>query len=114
MSVSNDLTVRWFLKAFFHSQFKTFSERVSEIDVDVFHRVSHRNEEDDEEVETYFHRTLEKWNLLNLTEGYCAFKRKVRDIVTLPQLINQQQFVIDTLIEYLAEKDVLFLQPILE
>ncbi|XP_076242844.1 small subunit processome component 20 homolog [Calliopsis andreniformis] len=95
-------------------QFKTFSERVSEIDVDVFHRVVHRNEEEDEEVETYFHQTLQKWNFLNLTEGYCNFKREVRDIVTLPQLINQKQFVIDKLIEYLQKKDVLFLQPILE
>ncbi|KZC04815.1 Small subunit processome component 20 like protein, partial [Dufourea novaeangliae] len=95
-------------------QFKPFSERISEIDVDVFHRVGHRNEEDDDEVETYFHQTLQKWNFLNLTEGYCSFKKKVRDIVTLPQLINQKQFVIETLIEYLEQKDVLFLQPILE
>ncbi|KOX69407.1 Small subunit processome component 20 like protein [Melipona quadrifasciata] len=95
-------------------QFKTFNERVSEIDVDVFHRVAHRNEENEEEIETYFHQTLQKWNFLNLTEGYCSFKRKVRDIVTLPQLVNQKQFVVDTLIEYLQKKDVLFLQPILE
>ncbi|KAF3425764.1 hypothetical protein E2986_10060 [Frieseomelitta varia] len=95
-------------------QFKTFNERVSEIDVDVFHRVAHRNEENEEEIETYFHQTLQKWNFLNLTEGYCSFKRKVRDIVTLPQLVNQKQFVVDTLIEYLEKKDVLFLQPILE
>ncbi|XP_043248533.1 small subunit processome component 20 homolog [Colletes gigas] len=95
-------------------QFKSFSERVNDIDVDVFHRVAHRNEENDEEVETYFHQTLKKWNFLNLTEGYCSFKKKVRDIVTLPQLINQKQFVIDMLIEYLEKKDVLFLQPILE
>ncbi|XP_076286265.1 small subunit processome component 20 homolog [Lasioglossum baleicum] len=94
-------------------QFKPFSERINEIDVDIFHRVTHRNEEDDE-VETYFHQTLQKWNLLNLTEGYCSFKKQVRDIITLAQLINQKQFVIDTLLEYLEKKDVLFLQPILE
>ncbi|KOC63433.1 Small subunit processome component 20 like protein [Habropoda laboriosa] len=95
-------------------QFKSFSERVSEIDVDVFHRVAHRNEENNEEIETYFHETLQKWNYLNLTEGYSNFKKKVRNIITLPQLVNQKQFVIDTLIEYLEKKDVLFLQPILE
>ncbi|KAG7189774.1 hypothetical protein KM043_017437 [Ampulex compressa] len=95
-------------------QFKPFSERISEIDVDVFHRVAHRNEENDEEIETHFHQTLEKWNYLNLTEGYCSFKKKVRDVVTLPQLLNKKQFVIDTLIEYLRKKDVLFVQPILE
>ncbi|CAL7939981.1 unnamed protein product [Xylocopa violacea] len=95
-------------------QFKRFSERVSEIDVDVFHRVTHRNEESNEDVETYFYETLQKWNYLNLTEGYSSFKMKVRNIVTLPQLVNQKQFVIDTLIEYLEKKDVLFLEPILE
>lgn len=95
-------------------QFKPFSERISEIDVDVFHRVAHRNEEVDEEAETYFYQTLQKWNFLNLTEEYCNFKKTVRHIVTLPQVINQKQFVIDTLLEYLKKKDVLFLQPILE
>ncbi|XP_033340653.2 small subunit processome component 20 homolog [Megalopta genalis] len=95
-------------------QFKPFSERISEIDIDVFHRVAHRNEENDGEIETYFYQTLQKWNVLNLTEDYCSLKKKVRDIVTLPQLINQKQFVIDTLIEYLEKKDVLFLQPVLE
>ncbi|XP_017885246.1 small subunit processome component 20 homolog [Ceratina calcarata] len=95
-------------------QFKRFSERVNEINVDVFHRVVHRNEENDDEVETHFHETLQKWNFLNLTEGYCSFKRKVCNIITLPQLINQKQFVVDTLIEYLEKKDVLFLQPMLD
>ncbi|KAK2574916.1 hypothetical protein KPH14_002607 [Odynerus spinipes] len=95
-------------------QFKTFSERVSEIDIDVFHRVAHRNEENEEEVETYFNQTLRKWNLLNLTEGYCSFKKQVREIVTLPQLLNKKQFIIDLLLEYVKKQDILFLQPILE
>lgn len=96
-------------------QFKSFSERVNEIDIDVFHRVVHKNEENnEEEVETYFHETLQKLNFLNLTEGYCSFKRQVRDIVTLPQLLNKKQYVIDLLLEYLNKQDVLFLQPILE
>lgn len=79
----------------------------------MFHRVAHRNEEN-EEIETYFHQTLQKWNFLNLTEGYCNFKREVRDIVTLTQLINQKEYVVDKLIEYLERKDISFLQPILE
>nr|XP_034172664.1 small subunit processome component 20 homolog [Osmia lignaria] len=94
-------------------QFKTFSERISEVNIDVFHRVAHRNEEN-EEIETYFHQTLQKWNFLNLTEGYCNFKREVRDIVTLTQLINQKEYVVDKLIEYLERRDISFLQPILE
>ncbi|XP_072743036.1 small subunit processome component 20 homolog [Anoplolepis gracilipes] len=95
-------------------RFKPFSERVTEIDVDVFHRVGHRYEDNSEEVETYFHETLQKWNVLNLTDGYVAFKKQVRDIITLPQLIHKKQYVIDTLMEYLKKRDPLFLQPILE
>ncbi|XP_011686919.1 PREDICTED: small subunit processome component 20 homolog isoform X2 [Wasmannia auropunctata] len=96
-------------------RFKPFSERVSEIDVDIFHRVAHRNEDDaDEEVETYFHETLVKWNVLNLTDGYTTFRRQVRDIVTLPQLLHRKQHVIDMLMLYLRKRDPLFLQPILE
>ncbi|XP_029678623.1 small subunit processome component 20 homolog [Formica exsecta] len=95
-------------------RFKPFSERVTEIEVDVFHRVGHRYEDNCEEVETYFHQTLQKWNVLNLTDGYIAFKKQVRDIITLPQLIHKKQYVIDTLMEYLKKQDPLFLQPILE
>ncbi|XP_014487872.1 PREDICTED: small subunit processome component 20 homolog, partial [Dinoponera quadriceps] len=94
-------------------QFKPFSERITEIDIDVFHRVGHRNEASSEEIETHFHETLQKWNVLNLTDGYIAFKKEVRNIVTLPQLIHQKQYVIDTLMGYLKKRDALFLQPIL-
>jgi len=102
------------LKLVYSLQFKPFLERVTEIDVDVFHRVAHRNEDDTEEIETYFHKTLLKWNVLNLTDGYTAFRRQVRDIVTLPQLLLKKQDVIDTLMLYLRKRDPLFLQPILE
>ncbi|KYN12679.1 Small subunit processome component 20 like protein [Trachymyrmex cornetzi] len=95
-------------------RFKPFSERITEIDVDVFHRVAHRNEDEAEEIETYFHETLLKWNVLNLTDGYTAFRKEVRDIITLPQLLHKKQHVIDTLMLYLRKRDPLFLQPILE
>ena len=102
------------LEPAFLPQFKPFSERITEIDVDVFHRVTHRNEDEAEEIETYFHETLLKWNVLNLTDGYTAFRKEVRDIITLPQLLHKKQHVIDTLMLYLRKRDPLFLQPILE
>jgi len=76
--------------------------------------VTHRNEDSSEETETYFHETLQKWNVLNLTDDYTTFKKQVRNIVTLPQLLHQKQYVIDMLMEYLKKRDSLFLQPILE
>ncbi|XP_012255555.2 small subunit processome component 20 homolog [Athalia rosae] len=96
-------------------KFKPFSERIADIDVDVFHRVSHRNEEtDDDEIETHFHIALQKWNVLNLTENYTNFKKEVQGIVTLPQLLHSKIQVIDALLKYLNLKDILCLQPILE
>ncbi|XP_043287121.1 small subunit processome component 20 homolog [Venturia canescens] len=97
-------------------KFKKFSERVSEIDIDIFHRVAHRYEEQNEDdVETFFYQTLQKWRDLNLTEGYTAFKKEVKNIVTLPQLLNRRQEVIDILMKYLTAKDnKVYLQPILD
>ncbi|XP_026828311.1 small subunit processome component 20 homolog [Ooceraea biroi] len=95
-------------------QFKPFSERITEIDVDIFHHVRHRNEDISEEIQTYFHETLQKWNVLNLTEDYTTFKKQVRNIVTLPELLHRKRYVIDMLMEYLKKRDSLFLQPILE
>ncbi|XP_051172265.1 small subunit processome component 20 homolog [Leptopilina boulardi] len=94
-------------------KFKPFSERVTQIDVDVFHRVSHRYEDDTEE-ETHFYQALQKWNVLNLSEIYGNLKKECRNIITLPQLLNSQQHVIDTLLKYLKLKDPLCLQTVLE
>ncbi|XP_034941688.1 small subunit processome component 20 homolog [Chelonus insularis] len=98
-------------------KFKRFADRISEIDVDVFHRVAHRNEEndaDEESLESNFYKTLTKWNDLNLTEGYTSFKNEVKHVITLPQLINHKEEVIASLTKYLEMKNVAFLQPILE
>ncbi|XP_046606050.1 small subunit processome component 20 homolog [Neodiprion virginianus] len=95
-------------------KFKPFSERIADIDVDVFHRVSHRNEAESDEVETHFYQCLHKWSVLNLTENYTNLKKELRGIVTLPQLLNSKEHVIDALLKYLRLKDTLCLQPILE
>ncbi|XP_057326946.1 small subunit processome component 20 homolog [Microplitis mediator] len=98
-------------------KFKRFGDRISEIDIDVFHRIVHKNEEssdDEEELVTIFHKTLVKWNVLNLTEGYTNFRKEVKHIVTLPQLLHHKHQVMESLKKYLKMKDVAFLQPVLE
>ncbi|XP_058805534.1 small subunit processome component 20 homolog [Phymastichus coffea] len=95
-------------------KFKPFSERVDQIDVDVFHKVNHRNEEVSDEAESYFHQCLQKWNFLNLSENYINLRKEVANVITLPQLLNRKQFVIDTLLKYLKLKDPLCLQSVLE
>lgn len=96
-------------------QFIPFSERIANIDVDVFHRVAHEYETEEEEV-CYFYQCIQKWNVLNLTEGYDKFKRDVGayGIITLPQLLHKQNHVIKVLLDHLKLRDTLYLQPLLE
>ncbi|XP_061393934.1 small subunit processome component 20 homolog, partial [Musca vetustissima] len=97
-------------------RFKSFAERVNEIDLRrlALYHIGHENEELNEENETYFHQTLRKWMVLNLTTEFSQFSRKVLKVVTLPQLLHQKDFVIDTLLEKLSCATNLSLQPLLE
>ncbi|XP_017027421.1 small subunit processome component 20 homolog [Drosophila kikkawai] len=98
-------------------RFKSFGDRVNEIDLRhlALYHIGHRNEElDEEENATYFQQTIQKWNVLNLTEEYNYFSKRCRKIVTLPQLLHQKEFVVDLLLERLATATNLSQQPLLE
>ncbi|XP_036332931.1 small subunit processome component 20 homolog isoform X1 [Rhagoletis pomonella] len=98
-------------------RFKSFADRVGEIDIRrlALYRIGHQNEElPEEENETYFHQTLKKWMVLNLTDEFGQFSRRCLKVVTLPQLVHQKDFVIDLLLERLSTATNLALQPLLE
>lgn len=98
-------------------RFKSFTDRVNEIDLRhlALYHIGHKYEQLEEvENETYFQQTLQKWNVLNLTEEYNYFSKRCRNIVTLPQLLHQKDFVIDLLLERLATATTLSQQPLLE
>lgn len=97
-------------------QFQPFSERIANIDVDVFHRVGHLNEiEEDNANITYFYKTLQKCNDLNLSKSYESLKKNIGpNIETLPQLLTQKNRIVTVLSQCLEEADPLSLQPCLE
>lgn len=97
-------------------QFQPFAERISNIDIDIFHRVGHENETESEETECNFYQSIEKWNILNLTESYDSFKKEVKpfQLVTLPQLILNKDRVVEVLLKHLRLRNPLCLQPLLE
>ncbi|KAL7735710.1 hypothetical protein ACLKA6_019967 [Drosophila palustris] len=98
-------------------RFKSFTDRVNEIDLRhlALYHIGHKYEQLEEvENETYFQQTLQKWNVLNLTEEYNCFSKRCRNIVTLPQLLHQKDFVIDLLLESLSTATTLSQQPLLE
>lgn len=68
------------------------------------------------ETTCYFYQTIEKWTVLNLTEGYGTFKKEVKlgSNITLSQLIYNKEHVVQTLLKHLKQGDALYLQPLLE
>lgn len=101
----------------FFFQFKSFGDRITEIDLrrTALYHIRHENEEtSEEEKSTEFHQTYCKWIVLNLTEEFALFHKKVRDIVTLEQLFWKKDFVIEHLINSIEKATSLSLQPLLE
>lgn len=76
--------------------------------------MGHKYEKDSEEPETYFHKALEKWHDLNLTESFETFQKEVPATHTLPQLLQHKDDVVALLIKYIKLKNPLCLQPVLE
>ncbi|KAG5868691.1 hypothetical protein JTB14_031637 [Gonioctena quinquepunctata] len=97
-------------------KFLTFSERIAGIDVDVFHKVEHEFESQSEENESYFHQTVTKWNVLNLSEAYESFQREIRtyNFITLPQVLLSKDHIVEILIKHLKLKNPLCIQTLLE
>ncbi|KAJ8865827.1 hypothetical protein PR048_033349 [Dryococelus australis] len=95
--------------------FQPFSERISNINIDVFHRVGHKYEEASEEEEgTYVHRCLQKWNVLNLSESYEELRKGFPFVLTLPQLLNKKDEVLALLLKFARLQNPLSLQPVLD
>lgn len=101
---------------YFIFQFKSFADRINEIDLrrTALYHIRHENEETTDEQATEFHQTYCKWIVLNLTEEYAEFHKKIRNIVTLEQLIWKKDFVIEHLINSIEKATLLSLQPLLE
>ncbi|ALC42798.1 CG4554 [Drosophila busckii] len=98
-------------------RFKSFTDRLNEIDLRhlALYHIGHKYEQlEEDDKETYFYQTLQKWNVLNLSEEYNTFSRECRNIVTLPQLLHQKDLVLDLLLERLSTATSLSQQPFLE
>ncbi|XP_023019456.2 LOW QUALITY PROTEIN: small subunit processome component 20 homolog [Leptinotarsa decemlineata] len=97
-------------------KFLTFSERIAQIDVDVFHKVAHEYESQSDENESYFYQTIIKWNVLNLSEAYDSFRKEIRadNLVTLPQILISKDRVIEILLKHLKLQNPLSIQTLLD
>ncbi|KAM6895649.1 small subunit processome component 20 homolog [Xenentodon cancila] len=95
-------------------RFLTFAERLSNVNIDVIHRID-RAGSYAEDVETYFSEGLSKWRDLNLTEHFTTFLKEVSNkSQSFNMLVFHQKSIVESLKTHLAVKDSLAYQPLLD
>lgn len=93
--------------------FKTFSQRIEEIDVDVFRSLDPLKSEPSEG-SSFFRDCLVEWRELNTAEDFISFYEEMLPLVqTLPQIILQKESILSKLLSRLEMKGRLSLEPIL-
>lgn len=93
--------------------FKTFSQRIEEIDVDVFRSLGPLKSEPSEG-SSFFRDCLVEWRELNTADDFISFYEEMMPLVqTLPQIILQKELILSKLISRLQMKGRLSLEPIL-
>ncbi|KAM9772369.1 small subunit processome component 20 homolog [Syngnathus typhle] len=95
-------------------KFLTFAERLSNVNINVTHRID-RTGSYAEEVETYFFEGLTKWKDLNLTENFTTFLKEVTNkCQSFNLLVFHQKSIVESLKKHLTIKSSLAYQPLLD
>ena len=95
--------------------FKTFSERLKDINVDAIHRVRQIQPSSDSEDASKVAECLAKWKSLDLTEQFKYFYQKVfKKCQSYKMVVYYQQDIIKSLLHYLSKEDTLALESLLE
>ncbi|KAM9293238.1 small subunit processome component 20 homolog isoform 2-T2 [Morus bassanus] len=95
-------------------RFLTFSERLSNVNIDIIHRID-RTGSYAEEVETYFSEGLRKWRELNLTHHFVQFYNEVANkCQSFNQLVYYQSAIVQSLKTHLQVEGSLAYQPLLD
>eukprot|EP01104_Vermistella_antarctica_P005304 TRINITY_DN1578_c0_g1_i1.p1 TRINITY_DN1578_c0_g1~~TRINITY_DN1578_c0_g1_i1.p1 ORF type:complete len:629 (-),score=173.07 TRINITY_DN1578_c0_g1_i1:55-1737(-) len=87
-------------------KFVGFSERFANINVDVFHRVTRVDLEDDvADNESYLEQQIYHWSELNCTVHFADFTHEITPLIgSLAQVLYHKQKVVDTLVKHLTVK----------
>ncbi|KAK3010833.1 hypothetical protein RJ639_012410 [Escallonia herrerae] len=93
--------------------FKTFSQRIEDIDIDVFRSLDPL-ELEPAEGSSFFRDCLVQWRELNTAEDFISFYEEMMPLVqTLPQIILQKELILSKLLSRLQIEGRLSLEPIL-
>ena len=96
--------------------FESFSQRVAKLNINPVRQARRHdlNDTEDETSNSYFKKSLQEWQDLNLTENFTGFARDVQPLCeTFPQILHYQDRIVDIVVDYLEKKDALSLEPLL-
>ncbi|PIN21964.1 hypothetical protein CDL12_05340 [Handroanthus impetiginosus] len=93
--------------------FRTFSQRIEEIDIDVYRSLDQLKDEPSEG-STFFRDCLVQYRELNTAEDFISIYEEIfPSVQTLPQIILQKDFIISSLLSRLKMEARLSQEPIL-
>ncbi|KAI9819100.1 MAG: U3 snoRNP protein [Phylliscum demangeonii] len=98
-------------------QFEPFSQKIARLKVDPVHRVQRYAVDltGASSTSSYFQDALERWRDLNTSESFGVFAKHVTPLCnSLPQILHFEDQIVDLLLQYVAKKDVLSLEPLLD
>ncbi|ETN63790.1 hypothetical protein AND_004484 [Anopheles darlingi] len=104
------------LQASNNFQFKSFRDRIKEVDIrrSAFYHVETSEDKLSEQGGTFFYSALKTWSVLNLTNEYAEYQRKFQDSNTLTLLIFNKDAIMTHLLSCLRETSDAAVQPLLE
>ncbi|XP_060070430.1 small subunit processome component 20 homolog [Ylistrum balloti] len=95
-------------------RFQTFSERISDINIDVIHKIRHHDDTPGEH-STYFGEALEKWLELNCTAHFLEFRQEISEQVqSFTQLVHNETQIVASLKKHLMVPKTLAYEPLLD
>ncbi|KAK3414700.1 hypothetical protein EUGRSUZ_H00030 [Eucalyptus grandis] len=93
--------------------FKTFSQRLEEIEIDVYKSLD-RIKSEPSEGSSFFRDCLVEWRELNTTEDFISYYEEIMPLVqTLPLVLLHKEVIISKLLSRLQMKARLSLEPII-
>ncbi|EGC30023.1 hypothetical protein DICPUDRAFT_84000 [Dictyostelium purpureum] len=95
-------------------RFQTFSEKISNIDINIFNKVGDVVIELEDDNDSYFHQTILAWRELNLTQHFNNFTIHIRKYHnSLPEIIIHKEKIIDILLQHISIDNSTALKPLL-
>ncbi|XP_053397711.1 small subunit processome component 20 homolog [Mercenaria mercenaria] len=95
-------------------RFQTFSERITNINIDVIHQIRH-HDDTPEETLSYFGEALHKQSELNCTDHFAHFKKEISDQVqTFAQLVYHEENIVSALKKHLVVANSMALPALLD